>query len=617
MHKTLFAIIILCLTNPLFSSSSEIINKNSKIKAYRSNDEIKLDGLLNEHIWKNDSIENLYQRNPDEGKPATEKSMIWVAYDEDAVYVAAKLFDTSPDSIVSQMARRDNISEADLFAVAFDSYNDNRTAFFFGVEPSGSFLDGRFFNDDSDDDSWNGVWDFATKIDSDGWNVEMKIPFSQLRFNQSDEMIWGVNFYRKIQRRNEEDFFVMVPKNESGFVSHFADLVGLNGIKPKPRFELLPYVVSKAQYLVHDSNDPFYKSKQYKFAGGLDSKIGLGSNLTIDATFNPDFGQVEVDPAVINLSAFETYYDEKRPFFIEGNEIFYFGSGGANNNWSFNWMNPELFYSRRIGRPPQGSIENDGFVNYPTETRILGAAKLTGKIGENWSIGFINAFTERTFAEIDSNGVRLEKEVEPFTYYGIFRTKTEFNSEMHSVGFISTIAIRDLQEPSLKNTLSDKSFVIGSDGWTFLDDDKTYVLTGYFAGSYSHGSKDYLIKLQKEPQRYFQRPDATYATLDSNLTSLTGWIGRIMLNKQKGNFYFNSAVGAVSPGFNINDLGFQFRADAINGHLVTGYRWFEPDDIFRRKQIYIAYFRSYDFEGNLSNAGYFLFANAQFLNYYG
>ena len=457
-----------------------------------------------------------------------------------------------------------------------------------------------------------------TTVDENGWNVEIRIPFTQLRFKESEKMVWGINLNRDIKRKHEMSFYVMVPKNESGFVSKFADLNGLDGVKPKQRFELLPYVVQKAQYLVHDENDPFYKANQYTTSIGADLKFGIGSNLNVDATINPDFGQVEVDPAVVNLSAFETFYEEKRPFFIEGSNIFSFGYGGANNNWGFNFSVPELFYSRRIGRSPQGYVTTPGYVDYPSETRILGAAKLSGKIDETWSVGLLSSLTERTFAAIQTeNGDRINEEVEPLTHYGVFRTQKEFNSGKQSVGLILTSVNRDLSDKNLQTILSNQAYTFGLDGWTYLDDDETYVLTGSAIGSYTSGTKDYMIKLQNQPYRYMQRPDKTYMPLDSNITSIGGYFSRIMLNKQKGNFYINSALGIISPGFEYNDLGSQWMADRINGHLVTGYRWFEPDGFFRRKNIYMAYSRTSDFEDNISRAGFFLTGGAQFENYWG
>jgi hypothetical protein len=588
----------------------------TKVQANRTFEKINIDGKLNEKVWQNPGEDNFIQKDPREGEKASEKTVAWIAFDDEYFYCAAKLYDSHPDSIVGRLARRDNFGNSDWFGFAVDSYHDRRTAFYFVVTPAGSIEDGTYYNDSWSDASWDGVWDYATSIDSDGWSVEMKIPYSQLRFTKSEEMVWGIDFARKIVRKNEESHLVMVPKKESGYVSHFAQLVGLKDIEPKQRFEVLPYLVQKAQYLIHDSKDPFYKSRQYRTTLGADIKIGLGSNLTVDATINPDFGQVEVDPAVVNLSAFETYYNEKRPFFIEGANIFNFSYGGANNNWGFNWGNPEFFYSRRIGRVPQGNVGDNDFLSFPTETRILGAAKVSGKIGENWSLGVVDAITERSFAELEYQGERSSVEVEPLTNYSIIRTQKEFNKGKQALGMVFTSVNRDLRNDDLKTVLSDQAYTFGLDGWTFLDSSETYILTGYAAGSYVQGSKDYLIKLQESPLRYMQRPDARFARLDSNRTSLSGFITRFALNKQKGNFYINTALGIVSPGFETNDAGFQWKADAINSHLVLGYRWFEPEGIFRTKNIYVGYARDYNFDGNKDNDVLGLLTNAQFTNYY-
>ncbi|HEX7357346.1 MAG TPA: DUF5916 domain-containing protein, partial [Ignavibacteriaceae bacterium] len=533
------------------------------------------------------------------------------------IYFSGRFFDSNPDSIDATLMRRDNVIESDWIWIYLDPYNDDRTGYFFAVNAGGSVCDGILFNDSWDDNSWDGIWEKKTTIDKNGWNVEIRIPFTQLRFKESDKMVWGININRDIKRRHEMSFYVMVPKKESGFVSKFADLVGLDGIKPKQRFEVLPYIVQKAQYLVHDFNDPFYKSNQYATSIGADLKFSLGSNLNVDATINPDFGQVEVDPAIVNLSAFETFYTEKRPFFIEGSNIFSFGMGGANNNWGFNFSTPELFYSRRIGRAPQGNISTQGYVDYPPETRILGAVKLTGKVDETWTIGALSSVTERTFAVIQSNSInRIEEEVEPLTHYGVFRTQKEFNSGKQAIGMIVTSVNRDLKNTNLQNRLSNQAYTFGADGWTFLDEDETYVITGSVVGSYVAGSKDYLKILQKQPYRYMQRPDKTYMPIDTNRTSIAGYFSRVMLNKQKGNFYLNTAIGIVSPGFEYNDLGSQWLADRINGHIVTGYRWYDPDPVFRRKNINIAYSRTSDFEDNIEREGFFISGFAQFLNYW-
>jgi Domain of unknown function (DUF5916) len=612
MKKCLLLLIFILV----FQLSAASNSKTPPVRAYRTNEVLKLDGILSETVYKNSPVTDFTQKIPDEGKPATEDSKIWITYDNENLYFSANFLDSSPETIDQNLMRRDNIVSSDWLWIYMDPYNDDRTGYFFAINAGGSIADGTLYNDGWMDDSWDGIWEYQTKINNDGWSVELKIPFSQLRFRESENMVWGINLNRDIKRNAENSFLVMVPSTESGFVSRFADLVGLDGIKPKQRLEVLPYFVQKAQYLDHDSGDPFYSGNQYKTSFGADLKVGLGSSFNIAATVNPDFGQVEVDPAVVNLSAFETFFQEKRPFFIEGQNLFRFGQGGANNNWGFNFGNPQLFYSRRVGRSPRGDIPDNDYADYPRETRILGAAKLTGKIDETWSIGGLSAVTERTYATTSIDEIKSEHEIEPFSHYGVLRTQKEFNDSRQSLGLIFTSTNRDLRTEELSNNLSKNAYTFGVDGWTFLDSSKTYVLTGYFAGSHIEGTKEALVNIQEKPYRYFQRPDATYMTLDSNRTTLGGYYTRLMLNKQEGNFYLNSAIGAVSPGFENSDLGFQWMADKINGHVVLGYRWYQPDNIFRRKQIFAAHFESYDFEGNNINNGFMLFSFFQFLNYY-
>ncbi|MFC2134622.1 DUF5916 domain-containing protein, partial [Bacteroidota bacterium] len=307
----------------------------------------------------------------------------------------------------------------------------------------------------------------------------------------------------------------------------------------------------------------------------------------------------------------------KRSFFIEGANTFNFGRGGSNSEWGFGLPLPNLFYSRRIGRSPGGEVSDNDYEDYPNETRILSAAKLTGKIDNSWSIGVVSALTERTYANLSLNGNQFEEEVEPFTHYGAIRSLKEFNGGKQALGIMMTAVNRDLRTENLREILGDQAYTFGLDGWTFLDDDETYVVSLAAAGSYSHGSKEYIAELQKSSKRYFQRPDATYATLDTNLTSLSGWYTKLTFNKQKGNFYVHAALGASSPGFDYNDLGWQFITDRITGYAVLGYRWFEPGEVFRTASVNLAYWKNYDFEGNVINNGFFTLNDFQFANYWG
>ncbi len=590
-----------------------------RIDAVRVTNPIKVDGILSEAEWQRQGLTDFTQRDPVEGAQPTQRTEVWLAYDDEALYVAARMYDTHPDSIVSRIGRRDADLSADWFYVGIDSYHDHRTGFYFGVYASGAISDGILYNDSWDDNSWDGVWDAATKIDDKGWTAEIRIPYSQLRFPKQDEYVWGVNFLRTIDRNKERDDFVMVPKKESGWVSRFADLTGLKNINPPTKLEILPYIVGKQRFTnSFTDGDPFHDGSIQAGNVGVDLKYGLGSNLTLNATINPDFGQVEVDPAVVNLTQFETFFQEKRPFFIEGSNFFDFGYGGSNNNWGFNWGNPEYFYSRRIGRPPRGDVQHDGFVDYPDATRILGAAKITGKIAEGWSLGSMHAVTEREHASVSdaASGQRYSDVVEPFASYNVVRSLREFNEGKQAIGIIGTATLRDFDQPYLADNFNHQSFTLGADGWTNLDSAGTFVATSWFSMSRIQGTTERILALQQSPLHYFQRPDATEVRIDSSATSLTGYGGRVALNKQKGNSYLNAAVGIISPEFDSNDLGFLFRTDVINAHLVLGYAWYEPDGIFRRKGFNIATFRSFNLGGLKTGEGYFLFYNTQMMNYW-
>lgn len=568
------------------------------VHAVRAQESIRIDGHLKENVWKGKGYSNFIQLDPNEGEPASQKTVVWVAYDEKAIYVSARLYEKDPGKISTRLGRRDQWLETDWFVFSVDPYYDRRSGFQFAVNPAGSMVDWTIYNDENRDPSWDGVWECKTRIDSKGWSVEMKIPFDQLRFKSKDHYVWGVNFRRFINRNNEQAGLVWIPKGESGFVSHFARLEGIRGIKPKRSIEVIPYSIGKAAFSSREEGNPFATGSDFLGNGGVDMKVGLQSNLTLDLTVNPDFGQVEVDPAVINLSAAESYYGEKRPFFIEGAGIFRFGLGGVNFNVGADWGDPRIFYSRRIGRPPRGSVDTDGYVQYPEWSTIMGAAKITGKLGKDWNIGVLSALTQREFAQVDLEGSRFKNEVEPFSSYNVIRALKEFNKGRQGLGFIATGVLRDLKDPGLKEILNDNAFTVGVDGWTALDKDKNWVLTGYFAASRVSGSKERIWDLQHSYPHYFQRPDATHVELDENATSMSGWTGRMMLVKEKGNWVLNAALGAISPGYDSTDMGFQWDGDIINGHIWVGYRSYKVGKIFRRWDFNLVTQRNYDFGGN-------------------
>jgi len=620
MKALLFTILLLVSSEFLFGidpDSLKIKNDDVKIYAKRLASPIHIDGKLIEPFWKQiEGFENFIQQEPIEGALPSERTVVKIAYDDNALYIAARMFDSSPDSIIARLSRRDNLENSDFFAVAFDPYHDKRSGYFFVINAGGVLIDGVLFNDTYDDDSWDAVWEGEAVIDDLGWTVEMRIPFSQLKFNKSNLNVWGINYRRTIARKNEDDFLVFIPKTENGFVSHFAELHGMNDLIPPNQIEILPYVTARAEFIEAEDGNPFNDGSNYVPGAGLDFKMNVGTGLTLNGTINPDFGQVEIDPAVINLSDVEVFFPERRPFFIEGSSIFDFGRGGAQNYWGFNWGDPDFFYSRRIGRDPQGSVPDADYVDYPTGTHILGAAKLTGKIGNSWNFGTIQSVTKREYARLHTDGIESRAEIEPLAYYGVIRAQKEFSEGSQGLGIISTLALRDFNEQRLEDEFNKSSLSIGLDGWTFLGTSRTWVFAGWAGMSNIKGNTQRLIDVQESSQHYFQRPDANHVSVDSNTTSLTGFSGRFVLNKQKGNFFVNSAIGFITPSFEVNDLGFLFRTDVINMHLGAGYDWTIPTNIYRELTLGAAIFRSYDFGGEITWQGLFHFGDLEFLNYY-
>jgi hypothetical protein len=586
------------------------------VKAVRLTGSITIDGMLDEPVWLNaPAASGFLQLEPNEGAPATQQTFVRIAYDDQAIYVGADMRDTAPDSIIVRLSRRDTESNSDFFAIGFDTYHDKRSAFFFGVTAGGTMLDGILYNDDWSDDSWDGVWEGRVHRDNRGWTAELRIPLSQLRFQEKSEDVWGVNCRRDIARRNEQSYLAYTPKASSGFVSRFPNLIGIQDIHPSRHIEIMPYARTKAEYTHPESDDPFHDGSAYSPDTGLDVKMGLSQNLTMDLTVNPDFGQVEVDPAVVNLSDVETFFEEKRPFFIEGASTYRFGQGGASNYWGFNWASPDFFYSRRIGRPPQGSTPDYDYADLPEGAHILGAAKVTGKLAGNWNIGTLHALTRRETARLSLNGKTFQSEVEPMAYYGVFRAQKEIDKGLRGLGMISTMTARRFDESRLKADINGDAQAVGVDGWAFLDTSRTWVFAGWLGGSRVHGSPERMLALQENAQHYFQRPNSEYVHIDSSATTMEGLAGRFVFNKQKGNALFNSAFGFISPGFDVNDMGFFFRANMINGHIAGGYSWTKPGRVFRQATILGAAFQTLDYDMNITSRGVFGLGQFQFLNY--
>ncbi len=603
--KTTLLVLALAMTAGLASAQPVAAPPPARlqIQAVRLAAPVTIDGLLDEAVWRDSPpFTELVQSEPVEGARPTERTEVRIAYDDDALYVGARMWDEHPDSILARLTRRDVSVDADRLNFYLDPFHDRRSGYYFMLNAAGVQFDGTLMNDSWDDLNWDGVWSGAAHVDDQGWTCEMRIPFSQFRFNRNDHQVWGVNFKRVIARRNESDYVVYMPRDGGGFVSRFPDLVGLDGIRPGRAVELLPYVTTKGQYLRHDAGDPFRSDPEYEPDGGVDVRTSLGSRLTLNATVNPDFGQVEVDPAVVNLSDVESYFDEKRPFFVEGAQNFRFGNEGANDYWGFNWPEPTFFYSRRIGRAPQVVGDAD-FVDTPVGTRILGAAKLTGKLTPTTNFGMLHALTGRETAHYQDGLTRWDAEAEPLTYYGATHALKEFKDRRLGLGFMTTAVERDFSHNGLGDDLNRSSLMSGVDGWAFLDRAKKYVVSGYTAVSRVDGSQARIRDLQESSRHYLQRPDRRHFRLDPNATSLTGMVSRYWINKQNGSVLLNCAAGYLDPHFDVNDMGFMSRSGLINTHFGTGYQWTKTNHVRKYTNVMATLFSSWNTDGDRTVTG--------------
>jgi hypothetical protein len=393
------------------------------------------------------------------------------------------------------------------------------------------------------------------------------------------------------------------------------ELQGIQGVPSPSRLEFLPYTTFKSEFTPEIDGDPFHKGTAFIPGAGADMKAGIGRNLNLDLTINPDFGQVEVDPAVINLTDAETIFSEKRPFFIEGSSIFRFGNGGANNFENFDWFDPIFFYSRRIGREPQGTIPPADYYDAPIAATILGAAKLTGDLGNSFPIGAVSAVTKREYVDLSTNGTTSQAEIEPLSYYNVIRLRKEFGGGFSALGGMVTNVTRSFDEPTLESQLNKTGSIVALDGWSFLDDDRAWVVTGWAGMTHLTGTTDAMTRIQRNSRHYFQRPDAPYLGVDSSATSLTGYGARAWLNKQKGNVLFNAALGYLDPKYDQNDAGLSFKGDVLNAHVLSGYKWTVPSGVMQYASASAVVARTYDGGGNITHNGYAAFGNLQFTTF--
>ncbi len=551
-------------------------SRERTISAVRTTGPIEIDGRLDEDDWARiEPTSGFLQREPFEGRPAMEETEVRILYDDENLYIGARMYDSDPERIARQLTPRGETGRAaGYFEFSFDPNLDRSTGYTFRVTAAGVQRDQYNYDDTRSDGSWDGIWESAVSIDEEGWIAEIRMPLSQLRFNASGEpQVWGVNFARRRIADNERTEWAFVPRGVHGDVSRWGRLEGLLLSQARRYSEIVPYLLAGAEVAPSVPGDPFFDGSAAQGRIGADVRYGLGSTFVVDMALNPDFGQVQVDPRVINLSAFETFFPERRAFFSRDDALFDFSLSGPRNN---------LFYSRRIGRSPRGGAPvGADFTELPGETSILGAGKVTGRTSGGLSLGGLLAMTDRErgqayFADTDEY---TRFEVEPRTSYGTFRVQQDLGEGQSRFGAIFTTVDRRLSEGGeLAALLPDRAFTGGLDfehTWA----DREWALWGFLAGSRVTGSQEAILWLQRSPNHYFQRPGQDYLTLDPEATALTGSEWRLQFERRGGR-HWTGAVWAAqrTPGFEVNDLGFSTATERLDGGMRVRYQEVEPGD---------------------------------------
>ena len=555
-----------------------------------------IDGHLDDAAWR--QVEwsgDFLQRDPEEGVAPSQQTRFKVVYDDDAIYFAFEL-DDDPALVSRQLARRDWFP-GDWIEVNIDSYFDHRTAFSFTLSLSGARGDEYISNDGSRwDSNWDPVWEGSARVTPQGWAAEMRIPLGQLRFSAADEQIWGLQINRRVFRLEERSSWQRIPRDVAGWVSQFGELRGLRGLEPKRNVELVPYFLAGAERFEAEPGNPFRDGSASNFEGGLDGKVGVSNNLTLDFTVNPDFGQVEADPSEVNLTAFETFFDERRPFFIEGNDIFDLRLAPAMTGGPF--TADRLFYSRRIGRSPSHSpaLDDGEFIDAPGASTILGALKLSGKTAGGLSVGVLASVTEEETATIALGDARREQVVEPLTTFFVGRLRQDYRDGDTQIGGIVTAVDRQLDDPEL-SFLRDRAVAGGFDLSHYFHQ-RDYRFEASVMASEITGSPEAILDAQTSSARFFQRPDNGSADLDPTRTSLSGHAGSFRLTRTNNHkLVFQTGVAWRSPGFEINDLGFLRSADGIDQFTWVAYQQRRPIGVFDQFNINGNQRLGWDFDG--------------------
>ncbi|MGB8491818.1 MAG: DUF5916 domain-containing protein [Bacteroidales bacterium] len=616
-----YIIILFLYVSGSFSASSGVCIAQQDTVAYQSNplkqpvyttsrlvtEKPVIDGKLDDECWKNGTWAGDYtQWKPKEGAKPTYPTSMNIQYDDKNLYIAFRAFDNEPDKIQRFAGGRDEM-EGDIVGITLDSYRDYRTGFEFTITAWGQKVDLVLFNPENWDFNWNAVWKGKVGMEDSAWVAEMEVPLSQLRYSNKDEQVWGMHTWRWISRIQEESNWEKQSSTGPGMLYNFGELRGINGLKKSRRLEIMPFILGDLKTMKEEEGNPFTKNgRLWGGNAGLDAKIGVSSNFTVDLTVNPDFGQVESDPSVMNLTAFETFYEEKRPFFLEGLTIF-----------DYQFDEHSLFYSRRIGHQPSLSVsaDNQHFVKSPDMTAILSAAKFSGTTSKGLSVGLIQSITSDEYARIrDLSGNETRKKVEPLTNYLVARIQKGYKAGNTILGGIFTSTNRFISPDDDLNFLSRDAYTGGLDilhHWK----DKEFFVNAKLVGSYVKGSTEAMTALQESSTRYFQRPGADYLNYDPNRTSLSGVGGRIEVGKgSKGFWRYSTALAFRTPGLELNDLGYMQTADEINQSSEVSYFINQPVSIFRTYNISLEQFNNWNFNGTfLGSGGHFSF-RAEFRN---
>ncbi len=562
-----------------------------------------IDGRFEDPAWAQGEWAGDYtQQMPTEGAAPSVATELKILYDDKNVYMAIRAHD-DPAKVQRYPGRRDDFNEyaVDVVGVCFDSYNDKRTGFEFDLTAGGSKIDLVLGNGETEwDTSWDAVWDGEVAHDAKGWTAEFRIPLNQLRYGQQDEQVWGMHAWRWIARNQEEDQWQLIPRKNSGRMYNLGELHGIRGLPRSRHVELLPHVVGRTS-----SGPETPGGRENGGSLGLDAKVGLTSNFTLDATVNPDFGQVEADPSVVNLTAYETFYDEKRPFFLEGKKILSFGIEDSD----------QLFYTRRIGQAPSyvPRLGDGETVHVPESTTILGALKLTGKTNDGLSVGLLQSLTQKETASVSSPLGGREPVVEPFGSYTVARVQKDWGKGNTSLGAMLTETHRWNSDPALAflptNALS------GGIDLVHYFASRAWMLEARGIVSQVSGERAAIQALQTNPVHYYQRPGTTHLGVDAGATSLFGHGGSLLVGSSGSRrLRLTEHFHWYSPGLELNDLGYLKQADVLANQFFFGWDEPTPRGILRSYSGQLAREDKWDFAGLHTNATTSLEASATFRN---